>query len=327
VTQAFYGGTGEPMKIAILDDYQNVALKMADWSALSGRAEITVFNDHLADPSALVERLLPFDIVCVMRERTPLPREVLQHLPKLKLVASTGSRNASIDTGAAKELGITVTATGYRSSPTIELTWALILASLRGVVHENNSIRNGGWQKSVGQDLSGKILGVVGLGNIGGQVARIGLAFGMKIIAWSQNMAPEIAEAAGAKLVSKDELFRQADIVTIHLILSGRTKGLVGAGELGLMKPTSRLINTSRGPIVDEPSLIKALRSHAIAGAAIDVFEEEPLPAQHPFRSMDNVLATPHIGYVSESLYRTFYGDSLANITAWLDRQDKDKAE
>jgi phosphoglycerate dehydrogenase-like enzyme len=315
------------MKIAILDDYQNVALKMADWAALSGRAEITVFNDHLADPSALVERLLPFDMVCVMRERTPLPREVLQHLPRLKLIASTGSRNASIDMGAAKELGMTVTATGYRSSPTIEMTWALILASLRGVVHENNSIRNGGWQKSVGQDLSGKILGVAGLGNIGGQVARIGLAFGMKIIAWSQNMTPEIAEAAGAKLVSKDELFRQADIVTIHLTLSGRTKGLVGAAELGLMKPTSRLINTSRGPIVDEPSLIKALRSHAIAGAAIDVFEEEPLPAQHPFRSLDNVLATPHIGYVSDGLYRTFYGDSLANITAWLDRQDKDRAK
>jgi phosphoglycerate dehydrogenase-like enzyme len=311
------------MKIAILDDYQNVALKMANWSALSGRAEITVFNDHLADPSALVHRLLPFDVVCVMRERTPLPREVLQHLPRLKLIASTGSRNASIDMGAAKELGITVAATGYRSSPTIELTWALILASLRGIVHENNSIRNGGWQKSVGQDLSGKILGALGLGNIGGQVARIGLAFGMKIIAWSQNMTPEIAEAAGATLVSKDELFSQADIVTIHLILSGRTKGLVGAAELALMKPASRLINTSRGPIVDEPSLIKALRSHAIAGAAIDVFEEEPLPAQHPFRSLDNMLATPHIGYVSESLYRTFYGDSLANITAWLDRQDK----
>jgi phosphoglycerate dehydrogenase-like enzyme len=315
------------MKIAVLDDYQNVALKMADWSALSGRAEITIFNDHVAAPSALVERLLPFDVVCVMRERTPLPREVLQHLPRLKLIASTGSRNASIDMGAAKELGVAVTATGYRSSPTIELTWALILASLRGIVHENNSIRNGGWQKSVGQDLGGKILGVVGLGNIGGQVARIGLTFGMEIIAWSQNMTPDIAEAAGARLVSKDELFRQADIVTIHLVLSGRTKGLVGAAELGLMKPTSRLINTSRGPIVDEPSLVKALRSHAIAGAAIDVFEEEPLPAQHPFRSMDNVLATPHIGYVSESLYRTFYGDCLANITAWLDRQDKDKAE
>ncbi len=315
------------MKIAILDDYQNVALKMADWSALSGRAKITVFNDHVGEPSALVERLLAFDVVCVMRERTPLPREVLQHLPRLKLIASTGSRNASIDMGAAKELGITVTATGYRSSPTIEVTWALILASLRGIVHENNSLRNGGWQESVGQDLSGKIMGVVGLGNIGGQVARIGLAFGMKIIAWSQNMTLESAEAAGARLVSKDELFRQADIVTIHLILSARTKGLVGAAELGLMKPTSRLINTSRGPIVDEPSLIKALRSHAIAGAAIDVFDEEPLPAQHPFRSMDNVLATPHIGYVSESLYRTFYGDSLANITAWLDRQEKDKAD
>jgi len=240
------------------------------------------------------------------------------YLPRLKLIASTGSRNASIDMAAAKELGITVTATGYRSSPTIELTWALILASLRGIVHENNSIRNGGWQKSVGQDLSGKILGVVGLGNIGGQVARIGLAFGMEIIAWSQNMTPEIAEAAGARLVSKDELFRQADIVTIHLILSARTKGLVGAAELRLMKPTSRLINTSRGPIVDEASLIKALRSHAIAGAAIDVFDQEPLPSEHPFRSMDNMLATPHIGYVTEGLYRTFYGDTVANITAWL---------
>jgi phosphoglycerate dehydrogenase-like enzyme len=309
------------VKIAILDDYQNAALKMADWAALSGRAEITVFNDHVADPSALVERLLPFEVVCVMRERTPLPREVLQHLPRLKLIASTGSRNASTDMGAAKELGITVTATGYRSSPTIELTWALILASLRGIVHENNSIRNGGWQKSVGQDLSGKILGVVGLGNIGGQVARIGLAFGMKIIAWSQNMTPEIAEAAGARLVSKDELFRQADIVTIHLILSGRTKGLVGAAELRLMKPTSRLINTSRGPIVDEASLIEALRSRAIAGAAIDVFDQEPLPSEHPFRSMDNILATPHIGYVTEDLYRTFYGDTVANITAWLNKQ------
>jgi phosphoglycerate dehydrogenase-like enzyme len=315
------------MKIAILDDYQNVALKMVDWSALSGRADITVFNDHLANASALVERLLPFDVVCIMRERAPLPRDVLQHLPKLKLIASTGPRNASIDMGAAKELGIPVTATGYGSSPTIELTWALILASSRGIVHESNSLRNGGWQKSVGQGLGGKILGVVGLGNIGGQVAQIGLAFGMRIIAWSQNLTPEIAQAAGAKLVSKDELFSQSDIVTIHLILSGRTKGLVGAAELGLMKPTSRLINTSRGPIVDEPSLIKALRSHAIAGAAIDVFEEEPLPAEHPFRSMDNVLATPHIGYVSESLYRIFYGDCLANITAWLDRQDQNKIE
>ena len=309
------------MKIAILDDYQNVALTMADWSALSGRAQITVFNDHLADPSALVERLLPFDIVCVMRERTPLPREVLERLPRLKLIASTGSRNPSIDMEAAKELGITVTATGYSSSPTIELTWALLLASVRGIVQENNSIRDGDWQKSVGQDLKGTTLGVVGLGNIGRQVARIGLAFGMKIIAWSENMTPEIAEAVGAALVSKNELFRQADIVTIHVVLSERTKGLVGAAELGLMKPTSRLINTSRGPIVDEGSLIQALWSHAIAGAAIDAFDQEPLPAEHPFRSMDNVLATPHIGYVAEGLYRTFYGDAVAGITAWLDRR------
>ena len=309
------------MKIAILDDYQNVGLKMTDWSALSGRAEIAVFNDHVADPSALVERLLPFDVVCVMRERTPLPREVLERLPRLKLIASTGSRNSSIDMEAAKELGITVTATGYSSSPTIELTWALLLASVRGIVQENNSIRDGGWQKSVGQDLEGTTLGVVGLGNVGGQVARIGLAFGMKIIAWSQNMTPEIAEAAGARLVSKDELFRQADIVTIHLILSGRTRGIVGAAELGLMKPTSRLINTSRGPIVDEASLIKALRSHAIAGAAIDVFDQEPLPLEHPFRSMDNVLTTPHVGYVTEGLYRMFYADTVANISAWLNMQ------
>jgi phosphoglycerate dehydrogenase-like enzyme len=309
------------MKIAILDDYQNVGLKMTDWSALSGRAEIAVFNDHVADPSALVERLLPFDVVCVMRERTPLPREVLERLPRLKLIASTGSRNPSIDMEAAKELGITVTATGYSSSPTIELTWALLLASVRGIVQENNSIRDGGWQKSVGQDLEGTTLGVVGLGNVGGQVARIGLAFGMKIIAWSQNMTPEIAEAAGARLVSKDELFRQADIVTIHLILSGRTRGIVGAAELGLMKPTSRLINTSRGPIVDEASLIKALRSHAIAGAAIDVFDQEPLPLEHPFRSMDNVLTTPHVGYVTEGLYRMFYADTVANISAWLNMQ------
>ena len=309
------------MKIAILDDYQNVALEMADWSALSKRADITVFSDHVSDPSALVRRLLPFDVVCAMRERTPLPREVLQSLPRLRLIASTGPRNASIDMVAAGELGITVTHTGYSSSPTIELTWALILASVRGIVQENSSIRHGGWQKSLGQDLKGKTLGVVGLGNIGRQVARIGLAFGMKIIAWSENMTPEIAEAAGAALVSKNELFRQADIVTIHVVLSERTKGLVGAAELGLMKPTSRLINTSRGPIVDEGSLIQALWSHAIAGAAIDAFDQEPLPAEHPFRSMDNVLATPHIGYVAEGLYRTFYGDAVAGITAWLDRR------
>jgi phosphoglycerate dehydrogenase-like enzyme len=307
------------MKVAILDDYQNLALAMADWSSVAGRAEITVFNDHVADPDAVVERLLPFDVVCVMRERTPLPREVIERLPQLKLIASTGRRNASIDMVTAEERGIRVTATGYRSTPTIEMTWALILASARHIVRESNSVRDGGWQASIGRELDGKVLGVLGLGNIGAQVARIGLAFGMKVIAWSQNMTPQIADAAGATLVTKDELFREADVVTIHLVLSKRTRGLVGAAELALMKDTSMLINTSRGPIVDEGALIQALTSRSIAGAALDVFDAEPLPADHPFRALDNVLATPHIGYVADNLYRTFYGDAAVSIAAWLD--------
>jgi phosphoglycerate dehydrogenase-like enzyme len=307
------------MKIAVLDDYQNVALKLADWSVLTGQAEITTFNDHIADPAALIDRLLPFDVICVMRERTPLPREIIERLPRLKLIASTGPGNASIDMAAASERGISVTATGYRSTPTIELTWALILASMRHIVSESNGVRVGGWQTTIGQELEGKVLGVVGLGRVGGQVARIGLAFGMKIIAWSQNMTPEIAATAGATMVPKSELFRQADIVTIHLVLSKRTRGLIGAAEFGVMKPAARLINTSRGPIVDEAALIAALQSRTIAGAALDVFDQEPLPAGHPFRSLDNVLATPHIGYVGEDLYRTFFQDVVASISAWLD--------
>jgi phosphoglycerate dehydrogenase-like enzyme len=309
------------VKIAILDDYQNIALKLADWSTLARRAEITVFNDHIADPAAIIDRLLPFDVVCVMRERTPLPRDIIQRLPRLKLIASTGPGNASIDMAAAAEHGVSVTATGYRSTPTIELTWALILAGARHIVPESKAVRAGGWQTTVGQELEGKVLGVVGLGRIGAQVARIGLAFRMKIIAWSQNMTPEIAGAAGATMVPKSELFRQADIVTVHLVLSKRTRGLIGAAELEVMKPTARLINTSRGPIVDEAALIAALQSHSIAGAALDVFDQEPLPAGHPFRSLDNVLATPHIGYVGEDLYRTFYHDVVTSISAWLDER------
>ena len=307
------------MKVAILDDYQHVALRLADWSAVRRRAEITVFNDHLADPAAVVERLRPFDIVCVMRERTPLSRDILQQLPRLKLIASTGLRNAAVDMRAAAERGIEVTATGYESTPTIEFSWALILASARHLAREAASVRAGGWQTSVGANLRGKCLGVIGLGNIGKEVARIALAFGMTVIAWSQNLTKEIASAAGATLVDKDALFRQADIVTIHLILSRRTVGLVGAAELALMKPTARLINTSRGPIVDEAALIEALQARRIAGAALDVFDAEPLPADHPFRRLDNVLATPHIGYVTEELYRTFYGDAAASIAAWLE--------
>jgi phosphoglycerate dehydrogenase-like enzyme len=307
------------MKVAILDDYQDVALRLADWSAVRRRAEITVFNDHLADPAAVVERLHPFDVVCVMRERTPLSRDILQQLPRLKLIASTGPRNAAIDMRAAAERGIVVTATGYESTPTIELSWALILASARHLVREAASVRDGGWQMAIGANLRGKCLGVIGLGNIGTEVARIALAFGMTVIAWSQNLTSEIASAAGATLVDKDALFRQADIVTIHLILSRRTSGLVGAAELALMKPTAWLVNTSRGPIVDEAALIEALQARRIAGAALDVFGVEPLPADHPFRSLDNVVATPHIGYVTEELYRTFYGDAAASIAAWLE--------
>ena len=306
-------------KIAVLDDYQNVALESADWSVLSGRADITAFQDHLDDTDAVIERLLPFDIICVMRERTPLPREVIVRLPNLKLIASTGAVNASIDVVAATDRGIVVSHTGYRSDPTIDLTWALILASARNIVAESNSLRSGGWQRTVGTELRGKTLAVLGLGRVGSGVARIGRAFGMVLIAWSQNMTPEAAQAAGAVLVSKDKLFEQADILTIHLVLSGRTRNLVGSVELAMMKPTARLINTSRGPIVDEQALISAVRNKQIAGAAIDVFDIEPLPASHPFRTLDTVLATPHIGYVSQELYRTFYEDSVSNIRKWLD--------
>jgi phosphoglycerate dehydrogenase-like enzyme len=306
------------MKVAILDDYQDVALRLADWSAVARRAEITVFNDHVADPAALVERLRPFDAICIMRERTPLSREILHQLPRLKLIASTGPRNASIDMRAAAERGILVTATGYESTPTIELTWALILASVRHLAREAGAVRDGSWQTSIGANLRGKCLGVLGLGNIGKEVARIGLAFGMTVIAWSQNLTAEIASSAGVALVAKDVLFHQADIVTIHLVLSRRTTGLVGATELALMKPTARLINTSRGPIVDQAALIEALQAHRVAGAALDVFDAEPLPVDHPFRRLDNVLATPHIGYVTEELYRTFFGDAAASIAAWL---------
>jgi phosphoglycerate dehydrogenase-like enzyme len=313
--------TQERFKIAVLDDYQNVALSLADWTALDARASVTVFNDHLSDPDAVVERLRPFDVVCVMRERTPMTRAIIERLPKLRLLASTGGRNASIDLKAAEERGVQVVHTGYASAPTIELTWALILGGARNLVGENASLRSGGWQISVGDDMAGRTLGLLGLGNVGGAVARIGAAFGMKVIAWSQNLTKERAVEVGATLVSKDELFQEADVVSIHLVLSGRTRGLVGAPELALMKPTARLVNTSRGPIVVEADLIAALKDKKISGAAIDVFDQEPLPLEHPFRSLPNLLATPHIGYVSRGLYERFYQDTVANIRRWLDGQ------
>jgi phosphoglycerate dehydrogenase-like enzyme len=305
--------------IAVLDDYQGVALSLADWSPVTERASVSVFNDHLVDTDAVVERLLPFDIVCVMRERTPLTRAIIQRLPRLKLIVSTGPRNASIDLAAAAERDIPVMHTGYASSPTIELTWALILAGARHIVSENESLRAGGWQRSVGEDMANRTLGIVGLGSIGSQVAKVGLAFDMKIIAWSENLTAERAAQAGARLVSKEELFREADVVTIHLVLGKRTTGIIGAAEFSLMKPTARLINTSRGPIVVQADLLHALASRQIAGAAIDVYDTEPLPPGHPYRNAENLLATPHIGYVSRGLYERFYADTVKNIVAWLD--------
>ena len=309
----------EVVEIAVLDDYQGVALEMADWSVLDGRARVVVFRDHIADERALIERLRPFDVVCVMRERTPLRRAVIESLPRLKMIASTGPRNSSIDATAAGERGIVVTSTGYFSEPAVELTWTLIHALARNVVAEVNSVRTGGWQRSVGVDLAGRVLGVLGLGNIGSRVAAVGTAFGMKVIAWSENLTRDRAEQAGAELVSKELLFRQSDVLTVHLILSRRTRGLVGRDELALMKPDARLVNTSRGPIVDESALIECLTKHRIGGAAVDAFDVEPLPADHPFRTLDNVVATPHVGYVTQNLYRTFYGDTVANIAKWLD--------
>jgi phosphoglycerate dehydrogenase-like enzyme len=308
------------VKIAVLDDYQGAALKLADWTAVARRAHIDVFNDHLADADAVVKRLLPYDIVCVMRERTPLRREIIERLPNLKMIASTAPRNASIDMQAAADHNVTVLHTGYFSSPTVELTWALILAGARHITSEAAAVRGGGWQQRLGDDMAHKTLGIVGLGGIGSKVAKVGMAFGMNLIAWSQNLTAEKAAAAGATLVSKEELLRQADVVSIHLVLSERTKGLIGASELALMKPTARLVNTSRGPIVQEAALIQALASHRIAGAAIDVYDTEPLPLDHPYRNMPNLLATPHIGYVSRGLYERFYRDTVSNIIAWLDR-------
>jgi phosphoglycerate dehydrogenase-like enzyme len=306
------------MRVAILDDYQNVALSMADWSDVAARAEITVFNDHLADPDAVVERLAPFDVVCVMRERTPLTRDVIERLPKLKMIASTGPFNAAVDVAAAKERGIHVSTTGGYVESTVELTWALVLAAARRIVDESVSVRAGGWQTSVGPQLGGTVLGVLGLGRIGSRVAQVGKAFGMDIIAWSANLTPEAAEQAGAIYVPKDELFSRADVLTIHLVLSERSRGLVGSAELALMKPTALLVNTSRGPIVDESALVDALRSQRLGGAGLDVFDVEPLPAGHPLRSLDNVVATPHIGYVAEQVYRVFYGESATKIARWL---------
>lgn len=308
------------IRIAVLDDYQDAALRFADWAPLEGRAEVTVFRDHEADHDALVRRLAPYDVICVMRERTPMTANLIAALPRLRLIASTGRGNASIDEAAAASRGVEVVHTNYSSTPTIEFTWAAILGLARGIADEAASVRAGAWQTSLGVELRGKTLGILGLGRIGSKVARIGQAFGMQVIAWSQNLAEETAGALGVRRVTKQELLARSDFLTIHTRLSERTRGIIGAEDLAAMKPGARLINSSRGPIVDEAALVDALSHGRLAGAAIDVFDEEPLPPAHPFRILPNVLATPHIGYVTEEMYRTFYGDTVRNVLDWLDR-------
>jgi phosphoglycerate dehydrogenase-like enzyme len=305
-------------RIAVLDDYQAVAATYADWSVLPEPAEVVEFHDHVSDEDALVARLEPFDVVVAMRERTAFPRPVLERLPNLRLLVTTGSRNASIDLRAAAEHGITVCGTGAHPSGPAELTWALILAVTRHVSQEDAAVRAGAWQLTVGTDLAGATLGVVGLGRLGEKVARIGQAFGMEVVAWSQNLTDERAAAVGVRRVDKDELLATADVVTVHLVLSDRTRGLIGRSELARMKRTAFLINTSRGPILDEPALIDALRDGTIAGAGLDVFDQEPLPADHPLRELRRAVLTPHIGYVTGRTYEVFYRDAVEDVAAFF---------
>lgn len=306
------------IKIAILDDYQEVAFTMADWSNIRSIADVTVYKEHLFEETDLIERLHPFEIICVMRERTPLTHSLLAHLPNLKLIASTGSRNASIDMEAAEKLGITVKHTGYMSTGAIEMTWAMLMAMARHIPTEANAFKNGEWQSTVGTDLAGKTIGLIGLGSIGVKIAAIAKVFDMKVIAWSQNLTVEKAAEHGVQYVSKEALFRESDFVSVHLVLSKRSTGIVAAEDLALMKPSAYFINTSRAPLVDQDALIEVLTNKRIAGAAVDVFDIEPLPADHPFRTMDNLLGTSHIGFVTEDTYRVFYRDTVKTIEEWL---------
>ncbi|HEX4097971.1 MAG TPA: D-2-hydroxyacid dehydrogenase family protein, partial [Caulobacteraceae bacterium] len=313
------------LKIALLDDYARVALASADWAQLDGKAEITVFDQHLTEAEAAVA-LAAFDVLVTIRERMALPRTLIERLPNLKLITIIGARLTNLDLDAATERGVIVAHSGMRgpglmnlAAATPELTWGLMIATVRHIAQQDRRMRQGLWQDRVGMVLAGKTLGLLGLGRIGKQMAKYGKAFGMELIAWSQNLTAEAAEAEGVRRVEKDELFAQADVLSVHLILSGRTRGLVTARELRLMKPASYLINTSRGPIVVEADLIAALQDGVIAGAGLDVFDQEPPPPDHPFRSMDNVTLTPHLGYVTTETLAAFYADSLEAIVAYAD--------
>lgn len=304
-------------RVAVLDDYLGVALDLAPWSSLEG-VEVAVFREPIGDPEALVAALRRFDIVCAMRERTSLPAAVLQGLPNLRLLVTTGMQNAAIDLEAAHAAGIVVSGTGSSAAATAELTWALIMAAARHVPAHDRSMREGGWQRHLGIAVAGRRLGVIGLGKNGAAVARLGLAFGMEVVAWSQHLTTERADEVGVQHVGFEELLSTSDIVTIHLRLSERTHGLLGTTELARMRSTAILVNTSRGPIVDEAALIEALRADRIGGAALDVYDEEPLPANHPLRSLDRVVLSPHTGYVTLENMRRFYEETVEDIAAFL---------
>lgn len=310
------------VRAAVLDDYQDVAMEMTDWSVLPADVEVVAFRDHLSDHDALVDRLKGFDVIAGMRERTPFPRSLLERLPHLKLLITTGMGNASFDIDAATDLGIVVCGTSSGGGPgTAELTWGLILALARHIPQEDRATRVGEWETSVGDGLAGKTLGVIGLGNIGAQVARIGQAFQMDVLAWSQNLTRERADEIGVKHVSKDDLLAQADFVTIHLRLGERTRGLLQRRDLGLMKPTAYLVNTSRGPIVEEAALVETLRNNRIAGAGLDVFDTEPLPSDHALLNLGNTVITPHLGYVTLESYRGMFAHAVDDIRAYIQRE------
>ncbi len=305
-------------RVAILDDYQSIALDCADWGTLPDGVAIETFSEHLGDEANVAAALAGFDIVVAMRERTPFPASLLTKLPDLKLLITTGMRNLAIDNDAARQGGITICGTAMHGHAAAEHAWALILALTKRIALEDRTMKSGGWQVAMVDGLKGNTLGVVGLGRLGAQVATVGNAFGMRVIAWSANLTDERAAECGAERVDKETLFRDADVITVHMVLSDRTRGLIGSQEFAQMKPTAFLVNTSRGPIVDEAALIDALTDNAIAGAGIDVFDIEPLPVDHPLRGFDNAVLTGHTGYVMRENYTTAYGDAVENISAWL---------
>ncbi|HEY4136247.1 MAG TPA: D-2-hydroxyacid dehydrogenase family protein [Alphaproteobacteria bacterium] len=307
------------MRVAVIDDFLKVALNYGDWNAVKAKAELSIFTDHLADADAVVARLKDFEVICAMRERTPFPRAILERLPKLKLLVTSGKVNRSIDLQAATDLGIVVCGTDSGGNSTCELAWGLILAVARNIPANDADVRQGGWQIGVGMGLQGKTLGILGLGKIGGSAAKVGLAFGMKVIAWSQNLTEERCREVGVeKAASKEDLLKRADVVTIHMVLGDRSRGLIGAKEFAVMKPTAILVNTSRGPIVVQDDLLAALKAGKIGGAGIDVHDVEPLPTDHPMRSAPRTVLTPHLGYVSDDGYAFYYGQSADAVVAYL---------